>query len=90
MLLRSLLRYEAHVSLGGLWMDPVLPESWGFMHGSNAPVGTARVTVDITGTRAAVEGLPEGMVFHKGTRPPLDNFSELELLRRDKAPSPDG
>ena len=60
------------------------------MHGSNAPVGTARVTVDITGTRAAVEGLPEGMVFHKGTRPPLDNFSELELLRRYKAPRSDG
>ena len=90
MLLRSLLRYEAHVSLGGLWMDPVLPESWGGMHGTNAPVGTARVTVNISGTEASVEGLPEGMVFHRGTRPPLDNFSELEALRRGKAPSGDG
>ncbi|WP_066285078.1 amylo-alpha-1,6-glucosidase [Arthrobacter sp. B6] len=90
MLLRSLLRYEAHVSLGGLWMDPVLPESWGSMHGENAPVGTARVTVDISGTRTVVEGLPEGMVFHRGTRPPLDNFSELEILRRKVARRRDG
>jgi glycogen debranching enzyme len=90
MLLRSLLRYEAHVSLGGLWMDPVLPESWGGMHGTNAPVGTARVSVDISGTQAEVAGLPEGMVFHRGTRPPLDNFSELEMLRRNKAPGPHG
>lgn len=29
MLLRSLLRYEADVSEGSLWMDPALPESWG-------------------------------------------------------------
>lgn len=89
MLLRSLLRYEAHVSHGGLWMDPALPESWGGMHGTNAPVGTARVSVDISGTRAEVAGLPEGMVFHRGTRPPLDNFSELEKFRRNKAPTPD-
>ncbi len=90
MLLRSLLRYEAHVSLGGLWMDPVLPESWGAMHASNVPVGPARVTVDISGTQAAVEGLPEGMVFHGGTRPPLANVAELEMLRRNVAPRRDG
>ncbi|WP_457962240.1 amylo-alpha-1,6-glucosidase [Arthrobacter sp. D1-29] len=90
MLLRSLLRYEAHVSLGGLWMDPVLPESWGAMHGSNAPVGTARVTVDISGRQATVMGLPEGMVHYRGTRPPLDNFSELENLRRNRVPGPNG
>jgi glycogen debranching enzyme len=89
MMLRSLLRYEAHVSLGGLWMDPVLPESWGGMHGTNAPVGTARISVDISATQAAVKGLPEGMVFHKGTRPPLENFSELEELRRNKVSRPD-
>jgi glycogen debranching enzyme len=90
MMLRSLLRYEAHVSLGGLWMDPVLPESWGAMHASNVPVGAARVTVDISGTRAAVEGLPEGMVFHRGTRPPLADLGELEVLRRKAAPMRDG
>lgn len=71
-------------------MDPVLPESWGAMHGSNAPVGKARISVDISGTQAAVEGLPEGMVFHRGTRPPLENFSELEVLRRNRAPQSDG
>jgi glycogen debranching enzyme len=28
-LVASLMRYDTHVSLGGLWMDPALPESYG-------------------------------------------------------------
>jgi glycogen debranching enzyme len=82
MLLRSLLRYEAHVSLGGLWMDPVLPESWGDFQATNVALGGARVTIDVSGTRAAVAGLPDGMVFHRGTRPPLADLVELDGLRR--------
>ena len=69
MLLRSLLRYEAHVSLGGLWMDPVLPETWGNLHARNAPVGEARITVDVSGASVTVEGLPEGMMLRRGARP---------------------
>ncbi|UZX03316.1 amylo-alpha-1,6-glucosidase [Arthrobacter sp. CDRTa11] len=71
MIMRSLLRYEAHVSRGALWMDPVLPKSWGSLHTTNLPVGGARVTIDVSGSRVAVEGLPEGMMFRRGTRPPL-------------------
>jgi glycogen debranching enzyme len=71
MIMRSLLRYEAHVSRGAVWMDPVLPESWGSLHTTNLPVGGARVTLDVSGSRVSVEGLPEGMQFHRGTRPPL-------------------
>ncbi|WP_457962300.1 amylo-alpha-1,6-glucosidase [Arthrobacter sp. D1-29] len=71
MIMRSLLRYEAHVSRGALWMDPVLPKSWGSLHTTNLPVGGARVTIDVSGSRVAVEGLPEGMLFRRGTRPPL-------------------
>lgn len=82
MMLRSLLRFEAHVSLGGLWMDPVLPESWGIMHATNVPVGAARVTVDIAGTHAAVQGLPDGTVFHRGTRPPLIDLMDSSWQRR--------
>ncbi|MFF1880079.1 glycogen debranching N-terminal domain-containing protein [Pseudarthrobacter sp. NPDC058196] len=82
MLFRSLLRYDAHVSLGRLWMDPVLPEAWGTLHTTNLPVGGGRVTLDVSGSDAKVEGLPEGMVFHRGTRPPLADFVELDRLRR--------
>lgn len=69
MLLRSLLRYEADVSRGGLWMDPEWPEAWGRLQASNAPVGNARVTVDVSGSSVTVDGLPEGMVFQRGIRP---------------------
>jgi glycogen debranching enzyme len=82
MLLRSLLRYDADVSLGGLWIDPALPEAWGNLHATNTPVGEARITVDVSGDSVAVEGLPEGMVFHKGARPSLADLVEREHLRR--------
>lgn len=38
-LITSLMRYDAHVSRGGFWMDPVLPESYGDLHITNAPIG---------------------------------------------------
>jgi glycogen debranching enzyme len=82
MLFRSLLRYEAHVSLGALWMDPVLPEAWGTLHTTNLPVGGGPVTLDVSGSDAKVEGLPEGIVFRRGIRPPLADFVELDRLRR--------
>ena len=81
MLIRSLLRYEAHVSLGALWLDPVLPETWGNLHSTNLPVGGARVTLDVSGSHVTVEGLPQGLVFRRGTRPSLDDFAELNRLR---------
>jgi glycogen debranching enzyme len=81
MLYRSLLRYDAHVSLGVVWMDPVLPEAWGTLHTTNLPVGRGRVTLDVSGSNAKVEGLPEGMVFRRGIRPPLADFVELNRLR---------
>jgi glycogen debranching enzyme len=83
MLIRSLLRYEAHVSLGALWMDPVLPETWGNLHTTNLPVGGARVTIDVAGSQVTVNGLPEGMKFRRGTRPPLADFVGLSGLRRE-------
>ena len=69
MLVTSLLRYDAHVSRGGLWMDPVLPEAFGDLHISNAPVGRGRVTIDVTDSTASVTGLPDGVTFHRGHRP---------------------
>jgi hypothetical protein len=37
-LVASLMRYETHVSHGSLWLDPVLPESYGDLHLTNAPM----------------------------------------------------
>ena len=84
MLVRSLLRYEAHVSRGALWMDPVLPKTWGNLHTTNLPVGGSRITIDVSGSHVAVEGLPQGMVFQRGVRPSLADFMELNRLRGDR------
>jgi glycogen debranching enzyme len=69
MLIKSLMGYYADVALGGLWMDPVLPGSYGDLHITNAPMAEGRITIDISGSTASVQGLPQGMVFHHGTRP---------------------
>ncbi|MBO1268085.1 amylo-alpha-1,6-glucosidase [Arthrobacter cavernae] len=79
-LLRMLLRYDPHVSLNGMWMDPVLPASLGRVRISNCPIGDGRITIDVTGNQATIEGLPPGMTFHRGTRPPLADLVELADL----------
>jgi glycogen debranching enzyme len=69
MLITSLMRYDAHVSRGGFWMDPVLPESYGNLHITNAPIAGGRMTIDIVGSEPTVQGLPEGVTFRRGHRP---------------------
>ncbi|UVJ40030.1 glycogen debranching N-terminal domain-containing protein [Arthrobacter sp. CJ23] len=76
-LLRMLLRYDPHVSLNGLWVDPVLPESLGRVHLGNCPLGTDRITIDAKGSEATIEGLSAGMTYHRGVRPPLADLVEL-------------
>lgn len=76
MLLTTLMRYDPDVSLGGLWMDPVLPESYGDLHITNAPMGEGRITIDISGGDVAIQGLPEGMVFHRGYLPWVGDLME--------------
>ncbi|MDQ0635804.1 glycogen debranching enzyme [Arthrobacter pascens] len=75
-LVTSLMRYDAHVSRGGMWMDPVLPESFGKLHITNAPMAGGRITIDIADSVPTVQGLPEGMVFHQGHRPWLSELVE--------------
>ena len=60
------MRYDAHVSRGGLWMDPVLPESYGDLHITNAPLAGGRITIDIANSVPTVQGLPEGLVLYRG------------------------
>jgi glycogen debranching enzyme len=70
-LVTNLMRYDVHVSRGSLWMDPVLPESYGDVHITNAPVASGRITIDIANSVPSVQGLPSGITFHRGHRPPL-------------------
>jgi glycogen debranching enzyme len=69
MLGKTLMRYDVHVARGVLWMDPVVPGLYGDVHVSNAPVGGGRITIDVSGSSANIQGLPDGIVFHRGTRP---------------------
>jgi glycogen debranching enzyme len=82
LLVTSLMRYDAHVSRGGVWMNPVLPESYGDLHITNAPMAGGRITIDIAGSVPAVQGLPEGMMFHRGHRPWITELVEQASHRR--------
>ncbi|MDP9985886.1 glycogen debranching enzyme [Arthrobacter oryzae] len=76
LLLTSLMRYDAHVSRGGVWMDPVLPKSYGDLQITNAPLAGGRVTINIRDSVPSMDGLPEGMAFHRGHRPWITELVE--------------
>ncbi|HJW00348.1 MAG TPA: glycogen debranching N-terminal domain-containing protein [Arthrobacter sp.] len=76
MLITSLMRYDAHVSRGGFWMDPALPESYGNLHITNAPMAGSRITIEIAGSEPSVHGLPDGITFHREHRPWLTELME--------------
>lgn len=84
LLVTSLMRYDAHISQGGLWLDPVLPDSYGELHITNAPMGSGRITIDISGSAASVQGVPEGLVLHRGQRPWISDLVEQAKLHPDK------
>ena len=81
----SLMRYDAHVSRGGFWMDPALPESYGDLHITNAPLAGGRITIDINGSGPSVQGLPEGLTFHREHRPWLTELVAQAGLDTRKA-----
>ncbi|MET3173784.1 UNVERIFIED_ORG: glycogen debranching enzyme [Arthrobacter sp. UYCu721] len=83
LLVTSLMRYDAHVSQGGLWLDPVLPESYGDLHITNAPMAGGRITIDISGSTTSVQGLPEGMALHRGHRPWMTELVEQAKLHKE-------
>ncbi|AOY72948.1 amylo-alpha-1,6-glucosidase [Arthrobacter sp. TES] len=78
----SLMRYDTHISLGGIWLDPVLPPDFGDVHISNAPMGDARITIDASGTDATVRGIPEGLTVYRGQRPWMSELVEQPQLWR--------
>ncbi len=75
-LIQNLMGYYADVARGGLWMDPVLPKSYGDLHITNAPMANNRITIDVTNHKASIQGLPEGIVFHHGHRPSMKELVE--------------
>jgi glycogen debranching enzyme len=81
-LVTSLMRYDPVVSAGGVWMDPVLPKSYGDLHIENAPLGGGRITIDIRNSNPTVHGLPEGVTLHRGHRPWMSELVEQADLRR--------
>jgi glycogen debranching enzyme len=81
-LVTNLMRYDTHVSLGGVWVDPVLPETYGDLHISNAPLAGGRITIDIANSVPSVQGLPEGLELRQGKRPYLTELVEQAGLYR--------
>ncbi|MFP3462761.1 glycogen debranching N-terminal domain-containing protein [Arthrobacter globiformis] len=82
LLITSLMRYDAHISRGGMWMDPVLPKAYGDVHISNAPMGPGRITIDVQGSVPTVHGLPDNISFHRGSRPWITELVEQSDRRR--------
>jgi hypothetical protein len=46
-------------------------------------VAGGRTTVDISGSTASVQGLPDGMVLHRGHRPWMTGLVEQARLRKE-------
>jgi hypothetical protein len=65
-------------------MNPMLPVSYGDLHITNAPMAAGRITIDIPGSSASVQGLPEGIVFQHGSRPWAADLVE-QARRRGRA-----
>jgi hypothetical protein len=78
----NLMRYDTHVSLGGMWVDPVLPKSYGDLHITNEPMAGGRITIDIANSVPSVQGLSEGMELRRGRRPYLTELIEQAGLHR--------
>ena len=68
-LITSLMRYDPDISAGALWLDPVLPDSYGGLRLSGAPLGQGPVSIDISGSDVSVTGVPAGVVYRRGRRP---------------------
>jgi hypothetical protein len=76
------MRYDTHVSRGGIWMDPVLPESYGDLHITNAPLADGRITIDIANSVPSVQGLPQRIQLQKGHRPWMAELVEQARQHR--------
>jgi hypothetical protein len=67
--------------MGSFSWPLTLPESYGDLHITNAPMASSKITIDIVGSTATIRGLPEGMLFRRGTRPRAADLVEQAKLR---------
>lgn len=68
LLLRSLLQFDPAVSLGRIYIDPILPPGVGRLHVEGIPVAGSRISVDVEGGDVSVEGVPSGLALVRGRR----------------------
>ncbi|BCW44935.1 glycogen debranching N-terminal domain-containing protein [Arthrobacter sp. StoSoilB5] len=79
-LITSLMRYDPDVSAGALWLDPVLPDTYGGLHIRHAPMGQGRISIDISNSDVSVKGLPAGMSLQRGRRPWITDLVDAAPL----------
>jgi glycogen debranching enzyme len=77
-LLRSLARFDPCIPDGHLWLAPTFPDSFGDVFVDRLPLGNGRVSVEFTGTRGRISGLPEGVTVHSSPRPPSHELQDLQ------------
>lgn len=68
LLLRTLLRFDPAVSLGKLFVDPVLPAEITRLHVEGIPLAGGRVTIDVENGHAEVSGTPPEIEVVRGVR----------------------
>ncbi|MGD2101089.1 MAG: glycogen debranching N-terminal domain-containing protein [Acidimicrobiia bacterium] len=68
LLLRSLIGLDPAMSLGRLYVEPVLPEEIGRIHLEGVPVDGSRLTIEVDGDDLTVEGAPDDIEVVVGQR----------------------
>jgi glycogen debranching enzyme len=71
-LVRTLLRFDPHISRGQLFLAPALPAGFGRLQVRHAPVADDRVDIDVTGQAVTVHGLPDAVRLIQQPAPPPD------------------
>jgi glycogen debranching enzyme len=67
-LIRTLLRFDPCLPTGEVWVAPALPEGFGQLRVDNFPLGSSRVSIDVSGDRTELEGLPSDLTLHRRPR----------------------
>lgn len=68
LLLRTILGFDPAVSLGELFVDPVLPPEIGHIRVAGIPLAGHRITIETDGEETGVEGSPEEVRIVRGPR----------------------
>jgi glycogen debranching enzyme len=69
--LRTLLRLDPWIPHNKVWLDPVLPESIGYLKIERIPLAGRKVAIEVENGNVKVEGLPADLELITGPRHPL-------------------